>query len=133
MKDFSMKLEIGNFVFDLMLVDKDNEHLESKDESTFNAGTTDFRELKIYIDKTLPNALIEATIIHEITHAYLYAYGFSSEIMNEEELCVFMGHNMRFIYQLYKRASNEIVKCKMDGFNIKFKEMRRGEDAACMR
>lgn len=133
MKDFSMKLEIGGFVFDLILVDKDNEHLESKDESTFYAGTTDFRELKIYIDKTLPNALIEATIIHEITHAYLYAYGFSSEMMNEEELCVFMGRNMRFIYQLYERVCSEIIKCDVDELHIELKEMCTSEDVLCMR
>lgn len=53
---------------------------------TFNAAG------QIYIDETLYPAVMRRTIMHEITHAYLYAYGYLARAeFSQEDLCEFIS------------------------------------------
>lgn len=107
----SVKVAIGELIFEVLMVDADNEHLKTEDDSAYNAGIIAFHDLKIYIDKTMPKTMIEATLIHEITHAYLFAYGIV-KVMDEEEICNFVSKNVREIMRLYNFVYNAFIDQK---------------------
>lgn len=104
----SVKVAIGELIFEVLMVDADNEHLKTEDDSVYSAGVTVYHDLKIYIDKTMAKTLIEKTLIHEITHAYLFAYGMVN-VFDEEELCDFVSNNVREIMRLYNFVYNALI------------------------
>ena len=54
-------------------------------------GITDHLNNIIYLHKYLPAQKKKQTLIHELTHAYIYACGFSSEEFFDHELvCEFI-------------------------------------------
>lgn len=88
-----MKLKINNITHNVVFVDKivdgDNEDLGR----FFGDSQT------IEISKNQNPQRMKATILHEITHAYLYNFGLQAESYDEEFVCNFV--------ELY---ANQIIK-----------------------
>ena len=64
---------------------------ETNDRDGYTLGITSKTQCKIYIDKKLKKDLMYRTIIHELTHAYVWSYGFDQYTNFEEEnLCDFI-------------------------------------------
>lgn len=101
-------LIINELAFKIYLVEKDSEYLKLEDSSLLNAGITDFHDCKIFVDKSMPISLVEKTMIHELTHAYIFAYGCCS-VMNEEEVCEFVSSYMRKIKEDYKYIYDKLI------------------------
>lgn len=79
---------------------------EVKKCSVDNAiGTFDCVEGVIEIKQGLSERQLYRTLIHEITHAAVWAYGFAStEVFNEEQLCDFMSAYLDEIYYCTKEV-----------------------------
>lgn len=90
-----MKLTINNQSFEIIEQgDGDNVYLNSpNDDDKMRIGLTDFLNNTIYIHKDLPTLeKKKQTLIHELTHAYILAYGFSTEeFFNHELVCEFLS------------------------------------------
>lgn len=88
-----VKVRIGNIVWSVFGVERDNEKLES-DEGETVMGITYFQEAEIYIcvESTSPDVLLR-TIQHELCHAALFSRGFTASSMDEEDICNFFEAN----------------------------------------
>lgn len=88
-----VKVRIGNIVWKVFGVERDNEKLES-DEGETVMGITYFQEAEIYIcvENTSTDVLLR-TIQHELCHAALFSRGFTASSMDEEDICNFFEAN----------------------------------------
>ena len=76
----------------MVLVEDDAKELEREDDEMSVCGITHFAKAKIYINKEIDLDVMADTITHELTHAYLFVYGFGQvENFTEEMVCDFMG------------------------------------------
>jgi hypothetical protein len=83
-------IRINGIDYNVIFTDIDDENL-IVDDST-RAGSIHYITGNIYILKTLPPALMRQTIAHELTHAYICAFGFMRhEEFDHEQLCDFMA------------------------------------------
>lgn len=103
-----MKIEVNNLTWEIEFVERDSEFLKLDDPDLVNAGVTDRHDLKIYIDQSLSNDMIQRTIIHELTHAFIFSYGYS-DMMDEEEICQFVECQILNIYNIVKIISEKIM------------------------
>lgn len=97
-----MKIKINNYLFEVEMVDGDIEKM-NPDNDHINLGLTEFVESKISIRKNMSEHLTRVTIIHELIHAFIFAFGYTVE--NEEAMCQFFGARADEIMQL----ANEIM------------------------
>ena len=86
-----MKLTINNQSFEIVEQgDGDNVYINTSDDK-MRVGLTDFLNNTIYLHKDLSPQKKKQTLIHELTHAYIYACGFSTEEFFDHELvCEFI-------------------------------------------
>lgn len=54
-------------------------------------GECNYGLAKITISKNLDKTLLYSTIVHELTHAYLFEYGMPRETYSQEDMCNFFG------------------------------------------
>lgn len=104
-----MKFKINDLTWKIEFVERDSGFLKFDDPDLVNAGITDWHDLKIYIDQSLSDDMIQRTIIHELTHAFIFSYGYS-DMMNEEEICNFIESHLINLYKLL-----EYVKSNLNG------------------
>lgn len=103
-----MKIVIlNNLEREVLFVDKDDCRLQRGDlqQGEINLGLTLPFELKIYINKDISLELQKRILVHELTHAFLFSFGFDGMTINEEELCYLMGMNASHLVEL----ANEIL------------------------
>lgn len=105
-----MKFNINGLEWQLLSTEPNSDELKLDDDSgATNIGLTDYKNLEMYVDNSLNEQVLKRTIIHEVTHAYLFSYGFDA-LMSEEELCDFISSNAQNILNLsnslYKRYIN---------------------------
>lgn len=99
---------INDLAFKVFLVEKNSIFLKMDEPDLMNAGITDYHDLKIYVDKTMPICLVQKTMMHELTHAYLFAYGCHCP-MDEEEICDFVSSYLHKIRCDYKYLYDELI------------------------
>lgn len=99
-----MKLTINNYDWEIKVVPK--EEIEN------NLGTTYFADLTIKIRKEQELDVFEDSLFHEITHAYMFSYGFDKNSYSNEEVVCFMTQNFMNIELLTKQALRELEKEK---------------------
>lgn len=76
-------------------------------------GETDYNGLSIRINHSLDPIEERRTLLHEIIHAYIYAYGIPfTEHLTEEQLCDFIAYNLDNFYKLASDAEKELKKEK---------------------
>lgn len=56
-------------------------------------GVTDNNVKMIFIDRFLRGPLLRKVLIHEITHAWMFSYGYSLPVDQEEFVCDFIASN----------------------------------------
>ena len=59
------------------------------DEGHYNLGLTEYADGVIRIRKGLNERITRSTVIHELTHAFMFAFGYTIE--GEEAMCDFFG------------------------------------------
>ena len=83
-------IRINGIDFTVNIVDGDSEKLIV--DGTARCGSIWYEDAAIHILKTLPPRLMRQCIMHELTHAYICAYGFMRYAkFNNEQLCDFMA------------------------------------------
>jgi hypothetical protein len=83
---------VGSYKWEMKVVNSDSECLILNGERCF--GITDCANLIIYIvGDGIDNQIIKTTIIHELTHAYLFSLGIRADAFDEEDICYFVEAN----------------------------------------
>lgn len=81
-------VKINNLEYAIEEVDE----IEKSNDGSRFIGTTDYVNQKILILKGLGNEQKKNTLRHELTHAFLWAYGFAQmESLHYETICDFVG------------------------------------------
>lgn len=83
-------IRINNLDYNIQLVEPDNGNLLVDD--TWRCGSCCVAGGKIYIDNALSDEVTRRTLIHEITHTYIYAYGHAKrDDYKDEDVCEFVS------------------------------------------
>lgn len=100
---FDMEFTINNVTWMIQIVPE----LECWGETNADTGT-------IVIKDSLCASAFKTTLIHELTHAYLYSYGmfYDRKSISEEELCEFVACNIKSIYDLYENICDVLTLSK---------------------
>ena len=92
-----MKVLINGYPFKVKFVDGDT-HKMKPDKDSYNLGLIEYLDGVIRIRKGLNRRTTRATVIHELTHAFLFAFGYTME--GEESVCEFFGSQGDSIIQM---------------------------------
>jgi Zn-dependent peptidase ImmA (M78 family) len=61
-------------------------------------GVTDRNTNTIYLDKNLEGDMLKKVLLHELTHAWLFSYGYEMDVEAEEFLCSFVDSHVEEIF-----------------------------------
>lgn len=72
-------------------------------------GQTKFETLEVLLRKDLPASLIRKTLIHEVTHVWLYESGHdpNQEAFTDEDICCVTANAYDFINSILKEAEKD--------------------------
>lgn len=68
------------------------------DKDSYNLGLTEYVDGVIRIRKGMNQKTTRSTVIHELTHAFIFAFGYTIE--GEEAICDFFGSQGDEIIQM---------------------------------
>ena len=85
-----MKIIINKWEYEISAVKEDDKIL-LMDDNYYHSGITDLKDQKIYIQEGLNSQQLWYTVVHELTHAYLQAYGMLQINYNDEIVADIMG------------------------------------------
>lgn len=106
-----INVKINKYTFEVIFEkDGDNVFFKPNDEGKALFGSVDHRVNKIYVHSELPTDRQKQTLIHELTHAFIAAYGFEFVDINSEILCDFVGLYAEDIIKEANRILKEINK-----------------------
>jgi len=98
-----MKVVINGYQFRVRFLDGKKKKMNpSKDH--YNLGLTEYVDGIINIRKGMNRQTTRTTVIHELTHAFMFAFGYTIE--GEEAMCDFFGAQGDAIVSL----ADEIMK-----------------------
>lgn len=83
-----MKIKIHNDFWKIKLTNERKKKM-TPDKDHYNLGLTEYSKLLINIRTGLPASVARSTLIHELTHAFLFSYG--NQVEGEEQMCDFFG------------------------------------------
>lgn len=109
-----MQVKINNIPWDVSFIDSGDERLVL--DETNCLGMTVFGNFQIFVQNDMPKAALRHTLIHELTHAFLFSYGIHipiDEEDTEEAVCDFVGVYSPRINKL----ANKILKYYGKGAN----------------
>ena len=87
-----LRFKINDRKWKLKLVKDTDKNLQKTDDEMAVCGITHFSKATIYINQEIDRHVMRDTIIHELTHAFLFVYGFGQvENFTEEMVCDIMG------------------------------------------
>lgn len=84
---------------DCIFKDDDNEYL----------GFCEYSTQTIILRDDTPKELLEQTLIHELTHAFVFSFGLSGYKFDEEKLCNFVGAHLKRIHKITKRYMKGLI------------------------
>lgn len=103
-----MNIQINGYPFKVELVEQDSPKMNPGEERYY-MGLTEYFENLISIRKGMNERMTRATVIHELIHAYIFAFGYHLE--EEEAICNFFGSQGDAIISL----ADEIMRKGVDG------------------
>lgn len=104
-----INFKIKNVSWKIEFVHSDDTRLSHDDE---NLGKTHVTDKVIFIDNNLKTIDLSNTIIHELTHAFVWEYGFQQVDFNLEVVCDFIGNYLLDIHKIYMKIMSELEKEK---------------------
>lgn len=86
-------------------------YVKSELDEKESVGYTDYQEAKIYL-KFLDLNIVHKTLIHELTHVWLYENGHnqSEKQFNNEDICEIQANSFDFIYDVLSLFYSELFK-----------------------
>ncbi len=104
-----MKVLINGYPFKVKFVDG-NSHKMKPDKDHYNLGLVECADGVIRIRKGMNRRITRSTVIHELTHAFIFAFGYTIE--GEEAMCDFFGSQGDDIIQMADLIMKEAkMKC----------------------
>ena len=104
---------IGQFDWELYLVGDKDTKLMVDDQQCF--GYCNFANLQVCISNIEMAAQVrKATLVHELTHAFLYSYGYQKDSYDEEQFCDFMESHGKTIIELSEQLYKFLMKAKKE-------------------
>jgi hypothetical protein len=101
------KIKIHNDIWYIRYDKNTDEEFNSEDGITF--GCTKAPSLEIILRRDMPASILRSTVIHEVSHAYLFSYAIplsSKHVDAEEVACDFIGSYCDEII----KTSEEIIR-----------------------
>lgn len=98
-----MEVFINGYPFRIEFVDGDIDKM-NPDKNHYNLGLTEYCDGVINIRKGLNDQTTRSTVIHELVHAFIFAFGYTVE--GEEAMCDFFGAQADVILRL----ANQIME-----------------------
>ena len=83
-----MKININGYVWDIIYT-SNSDNLKRSD-GTITLGVTDINLMSIFVYSKLNDYIRSKVLIHELTHAYMFSYGYYIPIEQEEFICSFV-------------------------------------------
>lgn len=99
-----MKVLINGYPFKVKFVDGSTPKM-NPDKNSYNLGLTQYLNGTISIRKNLNQRATRSTVLHELTHAFMFAFGYNIE--GEEAICDFFGAQGDQIVQIADRIMKE--------------------------
>ena len=83
---------MNNERWEVVAVPSSSKWLERSDGS-LTLGVTDHNVMTIFLSRQLHGALLRKVLLHELTHAWMFSYGYVLSIDEEEFVCDFLASN----------------------------------------
>lgn len=100
---------INGYSFKVKFVDGNGRKMKV-DKNTCNLGLTEYIDGVIRIRRGMNRKITRSTVIHELTHAFMFAFGYTIE--GEEAMCDFFGAQGDDIIQMADSImKGEKMKC----------------------
>lgn len=112
--EMECKVRVNNIDYGIKVIDWDDERLRMPD-GELHFGVTNMKENEIYIANNLPEQTMTTTLIHEVTHAYIDAYGLLQVCWTDEIVADFMGAHLENIINTLQKVSDEMAREKENG------------------
>ncbi len=103
-----IKFKIRDIEFTLQKVNWNDENLLLNDN--YRAGITHRRTAEIYISNDLTPEITRRVLIHELTHAFVFACGMIQVDWKEENVADFIESNIFEIQGIYEKVIEELLK-----------------------
>ncbi len=107
-----MEVILNGMAFAIVLLDGEDPKMHP-DRETYNLGLTEYLERTINIRKGMDDAILRQTVIHELVHASIFAYGYTVD--DEESMCDFFGAQADNIMKLTDEIVKGVKDCGSDG------------------
>lgn len=107
-----MKVRINDIEWNIVFTNNTEELQRSDGSVTF--GVTDVNLLEIFIWSSLRGRMLRKVMIHELSHAFIFSYGYFLTLEEEEFLCSFID---TYAEDIIEYTDNVLTKG--------FKEMRK--------
>ena len=109
-----IKIKINDIFWTVYGVEADSEELDFEDEVVF--GLTKFSTSEIFVQNEEMNTeVVYRTIRHELTHAFLYSYGYDGSSMDEEAIANFVECFAESIVNDARKIFDHFQKISLQG------------------
>lgn len=95
-----IKFKVRDLDYTLNVVEPENEHLLL--DGYYRGGLTNRRTSNIYLSNDLQPQIRKRVLLHELTHAYVYAAGMLQVEWTEENVADFIENNFEDIQWNYE-------------------------------
>ena len=101
-----MKFEINGSEWEIIIVSEDKMNNEQKNDYTL--GLTIYSKQEIWLVENQVNML--KTLIHELTHVWLFEYGHNAQEreFNHEDVCEIVASSNNFINKIVQKFAKTI-------------------------
>ena len=101
-----MKFEINGSEWEIIIVSEDKMNNEQKNDYTL--GLTIYSKQEVWLVENQINML--KTLIHELTHVWLYEYGHNAQEkeFNHEDVCEIVASSNNFINKIVQKFAKTI-------------------------
>lgn len=86
-----MIITINDLKWEVVVKTHDDMPNKPKDTDNVALGRTYETTLRIYLNKEVDKQVFRTTLIHELTHAYIFSFGFTQVVLDDEVMCDFLG------------------------------------------
>lgn len=98
-----MKVKINNYIYKIEELSAEDTRLRTND-GQICFGICETLTHKIYLLEKVPKARLQATLAHELTHAFMDAYGLDyNTTFTQEQMCEFVAAHGASITKLVDR------------------------------
>lgn len=103
-----IKFKAGDFEFSVSKTYWNDENLMVED--SFRAGTTRLRQCEIWLSDDTSPEVLKRVLLHEITHAFIFANGMKQVRWEEEVVADFIESHFFEIQKVYEKVIEELLR-----------------------